>query len=167
MSSTNDPVPDAWKAGKLPYGPSITLATAKKMLDAAEAEARKQELLMVIAITDAGGNLVAFNRMDNAMLLSVHIAIDKAFTAVCGKVPTEIWRSILQAGILPPLFIHDRLTPISGGLPLVKDGKLIGGLGVSGATALGDTTVARASLVAGECSTKDIDAIIVELKKLQ
>ena len=166
MSCTKDPVPDAWKKGNLTYDSSITLATAKRMLDAAEAEAQKQILLMVIAITEVGGNLVAFSRMDNAMLFSIQIAIDKAFTAVSGKIPTEVWRRILQAGKLPPLFIHERLTPFSGGFPLIKGGKLMGGLVISGATALGDTTIARAALVAGKFSTADTDAILIELKKV-
>jgi uncharacterized protein GlcG (DUF336 family) len=164
MSKIQEPVPDAWKEGKLPYGPSITLATAKKMLDAAEAEAKKQGLLMVMSIADTGGNLVAFSRMDNAMLLSIQIAMDKAFTAAFSKVPSEVWRNILRAGMLPQLFIHERLMPLPGGFPLIKNGQLMGGLGVSGATALGDTSVARAALVAGGFSTQDIDAILVELQ---
>lgn len=164
MSKIKEPVPDAWKEGKLPYGPSITLATAKKMLDAAEAEAKKQGLLMVMAIVDTGGNLVAFSRMDNAMLLSIQIAMDKAFTAAFSKVPSEVWRNILRAGMLPQLFIHERLMPLPGGFPLIKGGQLVGGLGVSGATALGDTSVARAALVASGFSTQDIDAILAELQ---
>jgi glc operon protein GlcG len=164
MSKIKEPVPDAWKEGKLPYGPSITLATAKKMLDAAEAKAKKQGLLMVIAVADTGGNLVAFSRMDNAMLLSIQIAMDKAFTAAFSKVPSEVWRNILRAGMLPQLFIHERLMPLPGGFPLIKNGQLMGGLGVSGATALGDTSVARAALVAGGFNTQDIDAMLVELQ---
>ena len=164
MSKIKEPVPDAWKEGGLPYGPSITLAAAKKMLDAAEAEAKKQGLLMVMAIADTGGNLVAFSRMDNAMLLSIQIAMDKAFTAAFSKVPSEVWRNILRAGMLPQLFIHERLMPLPGGFPLIKNGQLMGGLGVSGATALGDTSVARAALVAGGFSTQDIDAILSELQ---
>jgi glc operon protein GlcG len=164
MSKIREPVPDAWKEGGLPYGPSITLATAKKMLDAAEAEAKKQGLLMVMAVADTGGNLVAFSRMDNAMLLSIQIAMDKAFTAAFSKVPSEVWRNILRAGMLPQLFIHERLMPLPGGFPLTKNGQLMGGLGVSGATALGDTSVARAALVAGGFNTQDIDAILVELQ---
>ena len=165
MSKTNAPVPDAWKEGKLPYGPSINLTTAKKMLDAAEAEAKKQGLLMTIAIADIGGNLLAFHRMDNAALFSIQISMDKAFTAAFGKLPTNIWRIFFQAGHLPELFFHERWIAFGGGFPLIKGGQLLGGIGVSGATAQGDCLVARAALVAGGFSTGDADAALAEPKE--
>lgn len=164
MAQTKDQsVPEAWQAGKLPYSAGITLAVAKKMLEAAEAEAKKQKLSMVMAIVDSGGHLVAVHRMDNSMLASINLAMDKAFTAVYGKLPTQAWRSIIQEGHVPPLFIHERWTPIPGGLPIVKDKQLWGGIGTSGATAYGDTSVARAALLAGGFSTRDADAILAEL----
>lgn len=164
MAQTKDQsVPEAWQAGKLPYSAGITLALAKKMLEAAEAEAKKQGLSMVMAIVDAGGHLVAVHRMDNSMLASINIAMDKAFTAVYGKLPSQAWRSIIQEGHIPPLFIHERWAPFSGGFPMVKEGQLWGGVGASGATAHGDTSVARAALLAGGFSTSDADAILAEL----
>jgi cob(I)alamin adenosyltransferase len=118
---------------------------------------------MVIAVADAGGNLVAFGRMDDPMLASIDIARDKAFTAAYGKIPTQIWRDIVQSGNLPPLFIHKRWTAFPGGFPLIKGKKLLGGIGCSGATAYGDTSVARAGLRAGGFSTEDADAILKQL----
>lgn len=167
MSNSKELFPDAWKEGKLSYSTGLTLDTAKKMLDAAEAEAKKQGLLMVIAIVDAGGNLVAFHRMDNAMLASIQIATDKAFTAAYGKVATQIQRSIIQSGSIPPLFVHERWTAFAGGFPLIQGKLLLGGIGVSGAPAHGDATVARAALLAGKFSTEDVDALLAEISKAE
>lgn len=165
MVHSKDPVPPAWKKGGLSYSTGLTYDTAKKMVEAAMSEAKKQGLTMVVAIADAGGNLVAFGRMDDAMLASIHIATDKAFTAAYGKIPTQIWRDIVQSGNLPPLFIHERWTAFPGGFPLIKGTKLFGGIGCSGATAQGDTSVARAGLHAGGFSTEDADAILKQLNE--
>jgi cob(I)alamin adenosyltransferase len=135
------------------------------MIEAAMAEAKRQGLTMVIAVADAGGNLVALGRMDDAMLASIHIAMDKAFTAAYGKIPTQVWRDIVQSGNLPPLFIHERWTAFPGGFPLVKGKQLLGGIGCSGATAHGDTSVARAALAAGGFSTEEADAILKQLRE--
>jgi cob(I)alamin adenosyltransferase len=165
MANSKDPVPPVWKEGALSYSTGLTFDTAKKMIEAAMAEAKKQGLTMVIAVADAGGNLVAFGRMDDAMLASIHIAMDKAFTAAYGKIPTQTWRDIVQSGNLPPLFIHERWTAFPGGFPLIKGKQLLGGIGCSGATAYGDTSVARAALGAGGFNTEDADAIIKQLNE--
>lgn len=165
MSDPNSLVPPAWREGGVSYSSGLTFETAKKMVEAAMAEAKKQGLRMVIAIVDAGGNLVAFGRMDDAMLVSINIAMDKAYTAVYGKVPTQVWQMILKAGHLPPLFIHERWTAFPGGFPLIKDGKIMGGIGSSGATAYGDTSVARAGLLAGGFSTQEADDILKNLNE--
>jgi len=96
MANSKDLVPPVWKEGALSYSTGLTFDTAKKMIDAAMSEAKKQGLTMVIAVADAGGNLVAFGLMDNAMLASIHIAMDKAFTAAYGKIPTQTWRDIIR-----------------------------------------------------------------------
>jgi cob(I)alamin adenosyltransferase len=165
MTIPKDPVPAEWKEGGLTYSAGLKYDTARKMIDAAMAEAKKQGLTMVIAIADAGGNLVAFGRMDEAMLASIQIAMDKAFTAAYGKVPTQIWRTIIQAGFIPPLFIHERWTAFAGGFPLIIGKQLFGGIGCSGATAYGDTSVARAGLLAGGFSTEDADNVLKELNE--
>ena len=165
MGNSKDPVPPVWKEGGLSYSTGLSFDTAKKMIDAAMSEAKKQGLTMVIAIVDAGGNLLAFGRMDEAMLASIQIAMDKAFTAVYGKIPTQIWRDIVQSGNLPPLFIHERWTAFPGGFPIIKGKQLLGGIGCSGATAYGDTMVARAGLLAGEFSTEGANSFLKELKE--
>jgi glc operon protein GlcG len=156
------PVPDAWQEGNLSYGAGLTLDIAKKMLEAAENEAKKQKLLMTISIVDSGGNLVGLYRMDNACLFSIQVSMDKAFTAVYGKLTTKDWGPFFQSSDLPPLFFHKRWSPFPGGFPLVRDGQIFGGIGVSGATTLGDSLVARAALVAGGFNTDAIDAILKE-----
>jgi glc operon protein GlcG len=160
MANPNDLVPPAWKEGGLSYSSGLMFETAKKMIEAAMEEAKKQGLTMVIAVADGGGNLIAFGRMDDAMLASINIAMDKAFTAAYGKIPSQIWRDIVQSGELPPLFIHERWAAFPGGFPLIKGKQLLGGIGCSGATAYGDTSVARAGLHAGGFSTEEADAIL-------
>jgi uncharacterized protein GlcG (DUF336 family) len=156
------PTPEAWKEGNMAYSAGLTLDTAKKMLEAAEREARKQSLLMTIAIADSAGNLVALHRMDDACLYSIQISMDKAFTAVYGKLSTTDWGQLFKSGELPSLFFHKRWTPFAGGFPLIRDGKICGGIGVSGATTFGDSVVARAALVAGGFKTDDADADLNE-----
>jgi cob(I)alamin adenosyltransferase len=99
------------------------------------------------------------------MLASIQIVMDKAFTAAYGKLPTQVWRSIVQSGNIPPLFFHERWTAFPGGFPIIKGKQLLGGIGASGATAYGDTSVARAGLLAGGFSTEDADAILKELNE--
>ncbi len=164
MANPKHDVPPEWKQGGLSYGSALTYETARKMIDGAQAEAKKQGLAMVIAIVDAGGNLIAFGRMDNAMLASIQIAMDKAFTAAYGKIPSQVWRDIVQSGNIPPLFFHERWTAFPGGFPIIKGNQLFGGIGSSGATAYGDTSVARAGLLAGGFSTDAADAILKELE---
>ena len=149
---------------KLPYGAGPTLGTAKKMLEAGITEAEKLGMPMVIAITDAGGNLLAFNRMDNAPLVSIQIAIDKAFTAVFGKLPTENWGSFFREGPLIPLFFHERWITFPGGFPIIDNGVILGGVGASGGLKYEDVHVARAVLKAGGFSLDDTDAAVAELE---
>jgi uncharacterized protein GlcG (DUF336 family) len=164
MGDVKEQIPSAWVEGKLSYGAGLTLATAKKMLDAAEEEARERCVPMSMAIVDAGGNLLAFRRMDNAALFAIQISMDKAYTAVFGKLPTQTWCNIYQSGSLPTLFFHERWTAFSGGFPIIRDGILLGGIGASGGVAHEDTCVARAALLAGGFSSEDVDAAMREIE---
>lgn len=156
--------PDAWKAGKRPYGTGLNLGTAKKMLEAAEKEAARQGVPMVVAIVDSGGHLLAFRRMDNAILAGINIAMDKAYTAVFGKIQTWHWTHAIKAAGFAPLFFHERWIDFPGGFPIVKDGVLVGGIGVSGGI-FEDVTVARAALEAGGFSVEEVDAVIAQAKE--
>jgi uncharacterized protein GlcG (DUF336 family) len=163
MTDIKHPTPDVWKSGGLSYSTGLTLNIAKKMLEAAEAEAEKQGVPVAIAITDSGGNLVAFSRMDNAALFSINIAMDKAFTAVFGKWPTGNWSDDYRNGDLIPLFFHKRWITFPGGFPIINNRVVLGGLGVSGGIDE-DIFVARAALAAGGFSTDDADAFLAQIK---
>ena len=136
-------------ARKLPYSLGLTLGITEEMLKAGVEEAEKKDMFVSIAIVDAGGNLLAFNRMDNAMLGSIQIAIDKAFTAAFGKRPTGDWKKLFQNGELTPLFFHERWITFPGGFPIISNGVLLGGIGVSGGIDK-DSYIAKAALRAGD-----------------
>lgn len=127
-----------------PYGAPINIEQAKKAMVAAEAEARKNSWQVVISIVDTGGHLVMLQRLD-AQNASVDIATGKARTAVNFRRPTRVMEESLAAGgsALRLLAVRDA-TPLQGGLPIVVDGKIIGGIGVSGVTAPQDEVVAKA-----------------------
>jgi uncharacterized protein GlcG (DUF336 family) len=159
MQEAENSTPAAWKSGTLSYGSGLTLATAKKMLEAGEREAEKQGVPMSMAISDAGGNIIAFSRMDHATLFSIQIAMDKAFTTVFGKMPTGSFASQYCVGGLVPLFFHERWITFPGGFPLIKNGVILGGIGVSGGI-VEDVYVSKAALKAGGFSLKEVDAAI-------
>jgi len=127
----------------------ITLETAKKMMAAGEAEARKNNWNVAIAIVDAGGNLILFQKFDDTQLGSVNISVGKAKTAVNFKRPTKAIEDIVAGGRTVFLAL-DGITPLQGGLPVIVDGKLIGAVGVSGVMSAQDEQVAQAAVNALE-----------------
>ena len=129
-----------------PYGLSINIEQAKRAMVAAEAEARKNNWQVVIAIVDTGGHLVMLQRLE-AQNASVDIATGKARTAVNFRRPTKALEDSLAAGgsALRILAVPG-VMPLQGGLPIVVDGKIIGGIGVSGVTAPQDEVVAKAGV---------------------
>jgi len=131
------------------YGAPITLEAAKKALAAAEAEAKKNGWNMAIAVIDSGSRLVAFSRMDNTQLGSIDIAVAKATTANNLKRPTKALQdAIAQGGASLRLLAVPGVLPIEGGVPIVADGKVIGAIGVSGATSEQDAQCAMAGAAA-------------------
>jgi uncharacterized protein GlcG (DUF336 family) len=128
-----------------PYGPSITLAQAKRVADAALAPARKNGWTMVIAIVDPGGHLVYLEKMDQTQVGSVGIAEQKAYSAAIYKRPTKMFQDRLASGGagLLVLRLKDAI-PVEGGVPIILDGKLIGALGVSGGSSAEDEVCAEA-----------------------
>ncbi len=157
--------PEAWKEGTCKYGQGLDLAAAGKMLEAGEREAVIQKVPMAMAISDQAGNLLAFHRMDNTILASIQIALDKAYTSVYGKQATGSYSSLYQSGQLIPLFFHERWITFPGGFPLIKNGVLMGGLGVSGGV-IEDCHVARAMLAAGGFSTAEVDAFLKQFNEV-
>jgi uncharacterized protein GlcG (DUF336 family) len=128
-----------------PYGAPISLEHAKKAAAPAMAEAAKNGWNMAVAIVDPGGNLVYYEKMDNTQLGSANIAIDKARSAALFKRPTKAFQDALAAGGdgLRILRLQGAV-PVEGGFPLVMDGKIVGGIGVSGATSAQDAQCAKA-----------------------
>ena len=127
----------------------MNLEIANKAVKAAINESEKLNVKMNIAIVDAGGNLIAFSRMDNAWLGSVDIAIKKAKTAIFFNMPTGEIGKLSQPG--KPLYNIEHsnggLITFPGGVP-IQNGQnvLIGGIGVSGSTVENDHQVASAGL---------------------
>ena len=132
---------------------TLSLGDARRLLAAAEAKAAQIEVPSNIAVVDAGGNLLAFVRMDGAWLGSIDIAIHKAFTARAFDMPTKDLASMAEPG--EPLFgiqntNHDRVVIFAGGLPVKSGGKVIGAVGSSGGTVDQDQQVVEAALAAFE-----------------
>ena len=128
-----------------PYGMSIGFDAAKKAIAAAEAEAKKNNWPVAIAIVDTGGHLVAFSRIDDTQIGSIDIALGKARTANSLKRPTKALQDgIAQGGANLRLFAVKDVLPLEGGVPIVVDGKIIGAIGVSGVMSNQDAEVAMA-----------------------
>ena len=134
-------------AQQLPTKHVLTLESAKRMAAAAEAEARKNNWLVSVAVVDDGGQLLLFQRMDGAKLVAIDIAIRKARTAVFFQGETKALEEEVSKGRTALLPI-DGFMPLEGGVPLVVDGKVIGAIGVSGVTGAQDAQCAKAGAAA-------------------
>lgn len=133
----------------------VTLDVAADLIDAATDKATEIDVPMCIAVMDAGANLVAFHRMDEALLASIDISQNKAFSSVTLKMPTQTINEVSQPG--EPLYgIGDtndgRIVTFGGGLPLEDDGTVVGAIGVSGGSPEEDEEVAQAGVDAFEGS---------------
>jgi glc operon protein GlcG len=112
---------------------AMTLEAAKKVIAAAVAEARSKNAPGgAIAVVDEGGNLVAVERLDNTFAAGANISIGKARTAALFKRPTKAFEDIINKGRTAMTTLND-FTPLQGGVPIVVEGQIIGGVGVSGA----------------------------------
>jgi glc operon protein GlcG len=133
------------------YGLGISFDAAKKALAAAEAEAKKNNWPVAIAIVDSAGKLAAFSKIDNTQHASVDIAIGKAVTANDLRRPTKALQDVIaQGGGGLRLLAVPGLMPLEGGVPIVVDGKIIGAIGVSGVTSEQDAQVAMAGAAAAK-----------------
>ena len=111
----------------------LTLEGAKKVIAAAVAEAKNKNAPGgAIAVVDEGGNLVAVERLDNTFAAGANISIGKARTAVLFKRPTKFFEDVINKGRTAMTTLND-FTPLQGGIPIIVDGQVIGGVGVSGA----------------------------------
>jgi uncharacterized protein GlcG (DUF336 family) len=142
-----------------PYGLPISLENAKKVaavameeaaknkwnMAVAMEEAAKNKWNMAVAVVDPSGNLIYYEKMDNTQLGSANVAIDKARSAALFKRPTKALQDALAAGGdgLRLLRVQGAV-PVEGGFPLIMDGKIVGAIGVSGATSAQDAQCSKA-----------------------
>jgi glc operon protein GlcG len=127
-----------------PYGPPISLERAQALIGAAVAEAKKRNWKMNVAVVDSGGNLVAFQRMDGAMLASIQIAEHKARAAVTFRRPTKVFEDGVNVMHLNYLLAFDGVICSRGGIPLIDQGDIIGAIGCSGGADSQDEIVSNA-----------------------
>jgi len=126
---------DGWRGPTASQATGLTLAAARAIVDAVQEVARELGVAMSCAVVDAGDQLVAFERMDAADLVGITLARDKAFTALVNRMPTRDLAPIVQPGA--EFYGYDsiaggRTIVFAGGMPLERDGVLVGAMGVSG-----------------------------------
>ena len=139
----------------IPYGPPISLDRAEAVIHAAVAEAKRRNWKMNVAVADSGGNLVAFQRMDGAMLASIQIAEHKARAAATFRRPTKVFEDGINLMRLNYLLAFDGVIASRGGIPLIDHGVIIGAIGCSGGTDSQDEVVSEAgAAVINEISAK-------------
>ena len=136
--------------GAAPYGPPIPLETAKILMAAAEKEAAANGWEVAIAIVDSGSNLVMLHRLDNTQLGSLELCVKKAKTAVDFRRSTKVFQDRLGEGGVNLKLLQLNGLSMEGGLPIIRDGEIIGGIGVSGVTSAQDGMVGAAALKALE-----------------
>jgi glc operon protein GlcG len=129
-----------------PYGAAISLEQAKKVMAGAEAEAKKNNWPVVIAVLDSGGNLVMLQRMDNAQWGSIDIAKEKARSAVALRRPTKALQDLVAQGGANLRLLNIGYSVLEGGIPIVFDGRIVGSVGVSGVTSQQDAQIAQAGI---------------------
>lgn len=132
--------------------PKLTARGTRAILEAAEARAGTLGVAQCIAVVDEGGHLLAFSRMDGGKISSVRVAITKAVSAATRRSPTGPMPSVEDPSVLLslglPLATQGAVTPIRGGLPIVVDGQVVGGIGVSSGTEEQDVDCASAGVAA-------------------
>ena len=134
--------PDAM-AFDIPYGVSIGLDRAKQVMAAAEAEAKKRNWKMDIAVVDTNGELVHFSRMEGAQIGSVNVSIGKARTSARFRRESRLFYNAFETGHGYVATLDPTLVASPGGFPLVEGGKLIGAIGCSGGTGDQDAAICK------------------------
>lgn len=124
---------------------ALTLDDAKRIIEAAKERAARDNWTVVIAVVDAGGHLLALERIDETQVGSIEVAIGKAKTSVYYKRSTKVFQDGIASGNTHMLGLPNMI-PFEGGLPIFYNGRVIGGIGVSGVTAAQDGVIAQAGL---------------------
>lgn len=134
-------------AGQTVQTESLSLASAKKLCEQAEKEAKELNLNVSITILDRSGRLLSFHRMDGASLASIDLSIQKANTAAMWQLPSKVLEDLVHQGQTRFLTLSRDQALIEGGIPIEIDGKTVGAIGVSGApTSEQDALIAKNSL---------------------
>ena len=127
------------------YGNNITLEQARRAIAAAEAEAKRNNWPVAIAVVDTAGMLVAFQRSDNTQTASIAVAVDKASSSAMYRRPSKVFQDAVAGGGAGLRSLNLRgASTVDGGIPLTVDGKIVGAIGVSGVTADQDGQIAKA-----------------------
>lgn len=129
--------------------PGIALAGARRVIAAAITEAARGNWAISVAVVDAAGELVAFEKHDAAIGISPAVAIGKARTAALLRAPSKQFEDFINAG-RPSFLSTPGATALEGGVPIVIDGRVIGAVGVSGAHGANDSRVATVAAAAIE-----------------
>ena len=151
MADTDLHIVDSWRGPTASQAAGLTLAAARRMIAAIEAEAAALRVAMSVAVVDAGDQLVAFARMDGADLVGVRLAQDKAYTALVNRMPTRDLAPLVQPGT--EFYGYDsvaggRMIVFAGGMPVERNGVLVGAIGVSGGSADEDQRAVDAAVAA-------------------
>jgi uncharacterized protein GlcG (DUF336 family) len=125
--------------------PELTLEDCLKINAAAEAEARRSNWIVAIAILDDGGHLLHFARMDGATPANAGIALEKARTAAISRRSSGKWEEIVKGGRTSMIKMPGIL-PVQGGMPIVVDKVCVGAIGVSGVQSHEDEQIAQAGI---------------------
>ena len=151
MTDTDFDAVDPGRGPTASQAAGLTLAAARRVIAAVEAEARIMGIPLSVAVVDSGDQLVAFARMDTADLVTIQLARDKAFSALMNRMPTRDLAPLVQPGA--EFYGYDalaggRMIVFAGGLPLERNGVLVGAVGVSGGTSEEDQRAAEAGVAA-------------------
>ena len=127
---------------------SLELSDIQTIAAAAQAEAQKNNWAVSIAIVDAGGHLLHFQRLDGAPPISAHIAPSKAKTSALGCRESKIYEDVINGGRMSFLSAPEVEGMLEGGVPIMKDGFCLGAVGVSGVKSTEDAQIAKAGIAA-------------------
>ncbi|MYN26498.1 GlcG/HbpS family heme-binding protein [Duganella levis] len=125
---------------------AISLEAAQALLAEARRACATRGFAATIAVTDAGGHLRAFERADAAPFLTADVAVDKAWTAASFGMSTHQWNQYMAEPAVAPLAHQARLMAVGGGVPIFDEGRLVGGIGISGGTSIQDHEAAEDAL---------------------
>lgn len=128
--------------------PFLSLEDATRISDAAEAKSKAEGWNMVIVVLDAGGHMISLRKMDGVQIGSIDVALGKAKTSVYFKRPTKAFEDMMKGEGGARIATLPNAVAIEGGLPILKDGVIVGAIGISGASSAQDGIVAATALEA-------------------